>query len=291
MKVSVVIPIHNEEENIKPLYKELKEVLESLGTDYEIVYVNDGSTDGSLRILKELKERDGRVRVINMDRNRGEAVALTVGFKCARGDVIVTMDGDGQNDPRFIPRLLEKLEEGYSVVSGRRVDRKEPLLTRRLPSAIGNRLISLITGVKVRDVGCGLKAYRAHIPKRVNIPPGFHRFLPAVLGVKDGEVAEVDVVDRPRLHGSSHYNLKRTFEVLRELVTFPFVVGSPAQGVKTLRIALISYLFLFLVAVFGGCLASLLFSALFAAVSWVAYRNAKRFLRFQEEPDFSYQEV
>ncbi len=221
--ISVVIPVHNEEKNIKPLYEELKKVLETLGEDYEIIYVNDGSTDRSAEILLELKRKDPRIRVLEMDTNRGEAAALTAGFWHARGEVVVSLDGDGQNDPAYIPQLLAKLREGYQVVSGRRLKRKEPFLTRVLPSLVANHLIGFVTGVWVKDNGCSLKAYRAEVVRRVQIPHGFHRFIPAVFGVRNEEVAEIPVVDRPRRFGRSHYGLTRTFEVLRELLTFPFL--------------------------------------------------------------------
>ncbi len=227
--ISVVIPIHNEEKNIRPLYKELKQVLEGLGEDYEIIYVNDGSTDRSGEVLATLKAEDPCVRVLEMDRNRGEAAALTAGFWHARGKIVVSLDGDGQNDPKYIPQLLQKLSEGYLVVSGWRRKRKEPLFRRVLPSLIANRLIGMVTGVKVRDNGCSLKAYRAEVVRRVQLPHGFHRFIPAVFGVQDNEVAEIPVVDRPRKFGRSHYGLKRTFEVLRELFTMPLLKYSKSS--------------------------------------------------------------
>ncbi len=221
--ISVVIPVHNEEKNVLPLYQELRAVLQDLGEEYEIIYVNDGSTDQTGKILLRLKEQDPCVRVLEMDHNRGEAAALTAGFWHARGEIVVSLDGDGQNDPSYIPQLLSKLQEGYKVVSGRRLKRKEPFLTRVLPSMLANHLIGLITGVRVKDNGCSLKAYRAEVVRRRQVPHGFHRFIPAVFGVKNEEVAEVPIIDRPRRFGRSHYGLTRTFEVLRELLTFPFL--------------------------------------------------------------------
>jgi glycosyltransferase involved in cell wall biosynthesis len=165
--ISLVIPVHNEEGNIEPLYREIKTVMDSLGEEYEILYVNDGSTDASGEILARIKAQDPRVRVLEMDRNRGEAAALTAGFHHARGEMVVSMDGDGQNDPSYIPRLLEKLKEGYKAVSGWREKRKEPYFTRVLPSRVANWLIGMVTGVKVHDNGCSLKAYRAEVVKGI----------------------------------------------------------------------------------------------------------------------------
>ncbi len=239
--ISVVIPVHNEERNIEPLYRELVEVLERLNEPFEIIYVNDGSTDETGKVLRKLKKRDSRVRVLEMDRNRGEAAALTAGFFHARGEIVVSMDGDGQNDPAYIPEMVQKLREGgYKVVSGWRMKRKEPFLTRRIPSWIANRIIGLVTGVRVHDNGCSLKVYRAEVVKRVQIPHGFHRFIPAVFGVKNHEVAEVRIIDRPRRFGRSHYGLKRTFEVLRELLTIRLVTRNLNRNRKIFIIAGIS---------------------------------------------------
>lgn len=222
--------MHNEEGNVSLVYSETKRVCEEIkgekGYEYEIIFINDGSTDNTLNLLKEIKSKDSKVRLLNMDRNRGEASALSAGFAHAKGQYIFTMDGDGQNDPRYFKELLEKLEEGYKVATGYRLKRKEPFFTRKLPSFIANRIIAMITGLKVKDNGCSLKGYVSEIPKRYQIPHGFHRFLPALFGVKNEEVMEIPVFDRKRHWGKSHYGLKRTFEVLRELITFPFLKHS-----------------------------------------------------------------
>lgn len=222
--------MHNEEGNVSLVYSETKKVCEEIkgekGYEYEIIFINDGSTDNTLNLLKEIKSKDSKVRLLNMDRNRGEASALSAGFAHAKGQYIFTMDGDGQNDPRYFKELLEKLEEGYKVATGYRLKRKEPFFTRKLPSFIANRIIAMITGLKVKDNGCSLKGYVSEIPKRYQIPHGFHRFLPALFGVKNEEVMEIPVFDRKRHWGKSHYGLKRTFEVLRELITFPFLKHS-----------------------------------------------------------------
>ena len=226
-RISLAIPLHNEAGTLNFLYQEIKEVFENMKAPYEIIFINDASTDKTSNILRQIKGKDPRVRVIEHKKNYGEAAALSSGFKFARGDIVVTMDGDGQNDPRDIPHLIAKINEGYKAVSGWRKKRKEKYLTRVLPSVVANRIISLITGVNVHDNGCGLKAYRAELVRGVIIPHGFHRFLPAVLGVKSKDVSEVMVKDRRRTYGQSHYGLSRTKEVLRELLTIQFVIHDP----------------------------------------------------------------
>lgn len=292
----MVIPVHNEEKNIEPLYEEILAALEPLGEPFEIIYVNDGSTDGTGEVLRKLKARDSRVRVLEMDRNRGEAAALTAGFFNARGEIVVSMDGDGQNDPAYIPDLLRKLREGYAVVSGWRMKRKEPLITRKIPSFVANRLIGLITGIRVHDNGCSLKAYRAEIVKRIQIPHGFHRFIPAVFGVKNSEVAEVKIIDRPRRFGRTHYGLKRTFEVLRELLTIRLVLKNRKRNEKGLTI-LTAFLFLGTgVSLVLSLLdrISLLYPTLLSTasvISLLTLRNLRRFNKAQEEGVFKIREL
>lgn len=301
-KISVVIPVHNEEKNIPIVYKETKEVLESMRKEknysYEIIFVNDGSTDNSLEILKELKKRDPCLRVLNMDKQRGQASALTAGFFYAKGDIIVSMDGDGQNDPIYIKDLVETLKKGYKVVTGYRQKRKVSFLTRVLPSKIANWLISLITGVKVHDNGCSLKAYVSEVPKRIQIPRGFHRFLPALFGVKNEEVCEIKVIDRPRLYGKSHYNLKRVFEVLRDLISIFFILRNPQKYEK---------IFLFLFTFFLISNSILLLYTLISPLYWVfivdflfflftgscfiIWKNLKRFNKAQVEGVFKVEEI
>jgi len=294
--ISLVIPVHNEEGNIEPLYREIKTVMDSLGEEYEILYVNDGSTDGSGEILARLKAQDPRVRVLEMDRNRGEAAALTAGFHHARGEMVVSMDGDGQNDPAYIPQVLEKLREGYRAVSGWREKRKEPYFTRVLPSRVANWLIGMVTGVKVHDNGCSLKAYRAEVVKGIHIPHGFHRFIPAIFGVKNHEVAEVRIKDRPRRWGSSHYGLSRTLEVLRELVTIPFLLRGGEGGAHCLKICHSLSLLIF-IAYLLFCLwipRGLYFLPIPLAArvgSRVAYQNLKRFLQAQKDGVFRIREL
>jgi glycosyltransferase involved in cell wall biosynthesis len=221
--VSVVIPVYNEEENIPLLYKELKEVLEKLPYDYEIIFVDDGSTDRTYEILKRLAQEDKRVKVIRFRRNYGQTAAMYAGFQYAQGDVIITMDGDLQNDPRDIPKLLEKIKEGYDIVSGWRKNRKDPFLSRILPSKIANWIISKVTGVHLHDYGCTLKAYRKEVAKNFRLYGDMHRFLPAVAKSFGAKITEIVVNHRPRLHGKSKYGIGRTIRVILDILLVKFL--------------------------------------------------------------------
>jgi glycosyltransferase involved in cell wall biosynthesis len=303
-KISLVIPVHNEEKNIPIIYEETKEVLEDLhqnkGYNYEIIFINDGSSDNTLEVLKNLKSLDFHLKILNMDKQRGQAAGLTAGFYYATGDIIITMDGDGQNDPKYIKDLVEKLEEGYKVVTGYRIKRKEPFLTRILPSRIANWLISVVTGLKVRDNGCSLKAYLSPIPKKFQIPHGFHRFIPAVFGVKNEEVFEIPVIDRPRLYGKTHYGLKRTFEVIRELLTIPFVLRNPLKFEKIFKYFFILFLCIFISTLFFKFFLKLShfwsilipgFSLVLSLFSYIIWKNLKRFNKAQKEGVFKVEEI
>jgi len=288
-KLSLAIPLHNEAGTLVSLYHEIKEVLDNMRISYEILFINDASTDKTPEILRQIKKMDKKVRVIEHQENYGEAAALSSGFKFARGDIIVTMDGDGQNDPRDLPLLVAKINEGYKAATGWRQKRKEKYLTRILPSVIANRMISLITGVNVHDNGCGLKAYRAELVREVIIPHGFHRFLPAVLGVKSEEVAEVRVKDRRRIYGKSHYGLSRIKEVIRELLTIRFVIHNPKLWCSRFRI--ICSLLLVLTLILGAWslktrgtseLIITLVSVGFTFISTVIFKNLKRVVAIRE---------
>jgi len=226
-EISIVVPMHNEEKNVRPVHQELTAVLRQIGRPYEILFVNDGSTDRTLEIMLELVAEDPCFGAIEHDGNFGEAGGLSSGFATARGDVIVTMDGDLQNNPADIPRFLDKLAEGWRVASGWRLKRKERFWSRRMPSVVGNWLIARISGVPVHDTGCSLKAYRRDVVEGKNIPHGLHRFVPAVFGVRGRDVAELRVEDRARKHGATHYGLSRTFEVLRDLTAIWFINRNP----------------------------------------------------------------
>lgn len=228
--LSIVVPVYNEEGNVAALHAELTEVARGLGQPYEIVFVNDGSRDTTLDRLSAIAADDPNLRIVDLDGNFGEAAALSAGFAHARGHVVVTLDGDGQNDPHDIPRLLALLERGYDVVSGRRLTREEPFVTRVLPSKIANALIARATGVPVYDCGCGLKAYRRHVVAGAQLPRGMNRFLPAILGVDPARVAEVPTKDRPRGSGTSHYGLSRVAIVFRDLLSLRLLVRRPPPG-------------------------------------------------------------
>lgn len=224
-EVSVVLPVRDEAENLPPLYRELVQALEGTGRTWEAIFVDDGSTDDSPRMLIALAHEDPRIRVIKFRRNYGQTAALSAGFAAAAAPIIVTLDADLQNDPADIPRLLDRLEEGYDLVSGWRRDRKDPLLTRRIPSGAANRLINKLiegTGIALHDYGCTLKAYRASLVKRLALYGEMHRFIPAFAAWYGVSVAEIQVNHRPRQAGQSKYGLGRTGRVLLDLIAVRF---------------------------------------------------------------------
>ena len=216
LDVSVVIPLRDEERNVVQLHEELSTVLGALGASYEVIFIDDGSEDATFARLTEIHARDPHVRVVEFARNFGQTAAFAAGFAHARGRLIVTMDGDLQNDPADIPRLLTVARE-YDIVSGWRKDRKDNFFTRYLPSLVANLLIGLASGVPLHDVGCSLKVYRADVVKPLKLSSGMHRYLPALASQLGGRVKEIVVHHRPRLHGQSKYGLSRTFRVVRDI--------------------------------------------------------------------------
>ncbi len=224
VNLSIVVPIYNEEENLPILYEKLKKVLDSIGKSYEIIFVNDGSTDKSWEIIKELAEKDPNVIGVTFKRNYGQTAAMSAGFDIANGEIIITMDGDLQNDPEDIPRLLEKMTEGYDIVSGWRKDRKDAFLSRTLPSRIANWLISKVTGVHLHDYGCSLKAYKADIAKNLDYFGEMHRFLPALAKPMGAKITELPVKHHPRIYGKSKYGISRTFKVILDLFLVKFLL-------------------------------------------------------------------
>jgi len=225
VKLSVVIPALNEAESIGTLIDELAEVMERIGSGYEVIVVDDGSTDQSWSVLKACQSRYPWLKAIKFGRNFGQTAALSAGISRASGEVIITIDGDGQNDPGDIPRLLARLEEGYDLVSGWRKARTDPFFSRRVPSLVANRLIRLITGVKVKDFGCTLKAYRAELIKKIHLYGEMHRMIPALAYWAGARIAELEVSHRPRRAGISKYDLSRFFSVFFDLITIKFFVG------------------------------------------------------------------
>jgi glycosyltransferase involved in cell wall biosynthesis len=221
--LSVIVPIYNESDNILPLYEKIIGIAAVLEGELEIILVNDGSLDGSRSILDALADRDRRVKVIHFRRNFGQTTAIMAGIDYSSGDVLIPMDGDLQNDPRDIPKLLVKLKEGYQVCSGWREDRKDHPLKRNLPSRIANWLISTISGVHLHDYGCSLKAYRREVIKGVKLYGEMHRFIPIYATWQGARVAEIPVSHHPRIHGKSKYGLERTFKVILDLIVVKFL--------------------------------------------------------------------
>ncbi|HIE11261.1 MAG TPA: glycosyltransferase [Kiritimatiellae bacterium] len=224
MDLSIVVPLYNEEDNVEPLCRRLYETLRRLPHSWEIILVDDGSTDRTWSVATPLLSEIPYLRLIRLRRNFGQTAALSAGFHHARGAVIVTMDGDLQNDPEDIPLLLERMDPDTDVVSGWRKDRRDPLLTRRLPSRLANFLISRITGVYLHDYGCTLKAYRRDVIQHVHLYGEMHRFIPALASWVGGRVREVVVRHHPRHAGKSKYGLARTLRVLLDLITVKFLL-------------------------------------------------------------------
>jgi len=220
--ISIVIPVYNEHENITPLYESIEHALH--GLEYEIIFVDDGSTDESYHTIRELHERDGRIKCVRLARNFGKTAALTAGFEMAQGDIIVTMDGDLQNDPGDIPGMIAMLEE-YDAVSGWRHDRKDPLLSKKVPSRISNRLSRWLTGLPIHDFNCGLKAYKKETLEGLELYGEMHRYIPAILAWKGYTVGEMKVRHHERKHGESKYGFSRLLRGLLDLINFKFWAG------------------------------------------------------------------
>jgi dolichol-phosphate mannosyltransferase len=224
MKLSVVTPVYNEKGNLERLHKELTEVLRVTGKDYEIIAVNDGSRDGSLEVLRTLAQKDPHFKVINFIANHGQTAALLAGIDHASGDIIIMIDSDLENDPKDIPRLLEKIDEGYDVVSGWRKERwGDKKFRRKLPSVLANKLISQITRVPLHDYGCILKAYKRDVIVGVRLYGEMHRFIPAYASWRGAKVTEIPVDHRPRTYGKTNYGISRTFRVLLDLLVLKFL--------------------------------------------------------------------
>lgn len=221
--LSIVVPLFNEEPNVVPLVEEVREVL-GTGPSWELVLVDDGSVDGTPDVADRLAAQDPRVRSVKLSRNYGQTLAIQAGFDRARGEVVVTMDGDLQNDPSDISRLVAKIAEGYDIVAGYRERRKDPILTRKIPSWGANWLIRLLTGIPIRDLGCGVKAYRRDLVEKVALYADMHRFVPIVAaGVASARLVEIPVSHRPRVHGESKYGLSRIWKVLGDLLTITMI--------------------------------------------------------------------
>ncbi len=223
-KVSIVIPVFNEEESLKPLHEALRNDVDTLSYNFEFLYIDDGSTDRSFEILKDVHRQDPRVKVIRFRKNFGQTQALSAGFDHVTGDLVITMDADLQNDPADIEKMLAKAQEGYDIVSGWRIKRQDPFLSRLLPSLIANWIISFTTGVKLHDYGCTLKVYRKEIIKDIHIYGELHRFLPAIASLQGAKIAEIPVQHHARQFGKSKYNFSRSIKVILDLITVRFMM-------------------------------------------------------------------
>ena len=251
-EISVVVPMRNEAPNVEQLYGELTTTLDAFGRPFEVLAIDDGSTDDTFARLAALQARDGRLRVIRFRRNFGQTAAFAAGFQHARGRYIVTSDGDLQNNPADIPAMVGLIEQGPDIVAGWRKDRKDPFINRRLPSMIAYAIISFATGVKLHDYGCSLKVFRAEIVKPMRLYGEMHRFLPAIASEQGVEIVEHVVDHRPRLHGKSKYGISRTVRVVLDLMTVKFLssystrplqmFGSIGVGMGTIGTLIVAYL-------------------------------------------------
>ncbi|MDD3825345.1 MAG: glycosyltransferase family 2 protein [Anaerolineaceae bacterium] len=232
LDISVVVPVLNEEESLPHLHQKLTEALAGSGYSYEIVVVDDGSTDRSFEIMCQLQRKDPHLRVVRFRRNYGQTAAFTAGFDRARGDVVITIDADLQNDPADIPALMVKMAEGYDVVSGWRVDRQDRFLDRRLPSILANRLIGWSTGVRIHDYGCSLKAYRREVLADVRLYGDLHRFIPALASAAGARVTEIPVRHYARRYGKAKYGLSRTFKVVLDILAVRFLMSFATRPIQ-----------------------------------------------------------
>jgi glycosyltransferase involved in cell wall biosynthesis len=225
LALSIVIPVYNEEESVQSLYWSTQKACDLLGRTYEVIFVDDGSQDGTFGILEKIHRQDARVKVVRLRKNFGQTAAMTAGFAYAKGDVIISMDGDLQNDPADIPRLIAKLEEGFDVVCGWRKRRQDKFWSRRVPSIVANCLIGRMTGVRIHDNGCSLKAYRASVIKHVALYGDMHRFIPAMSTLAGARIAEITVSHHPRQFGKSKYGIGRVWRVALDIVTVKMLTG------------------------------------------------------------------
>ena len=253
-ELSLFLPVLDEEENLRPMHAKIAAALDALGKTAEVIYVDDGSTDKSLAILREIAAGDERVRVISLRRNYGQTAAMSAGIDAAKGDILIPMDADLQNDPADISRLLDKLDEGYDVVSGWRKNRQDKLISRKIPSQIANRIISWIGGVPLHDYGCSLKAYRRDVIQDVRLYGEMHRFIPIYASWAGARVAEIPVDHHARTMGKSKYGISRTVKVVFDLITIKFMASYQTKplylfgwaGLLTFGVSLLSALLAFL---------------------------------------------
>lgn len=259
-EVSVVIPLFNEVGNVRPLYRELRSTMKALGRSWEVIFVDDGSTDGTDEVLRELYAQEDGICIVKLRRNFGQTAAMTAGFNHAQGEIIVCLDGDLQNDPQDIARLLNKMTEGYDVVSGWRVNRQDGFWLRTLPSRVANWLISRTTGTYLHDYGCTLKVYRADMIRELRLYGEMHRFIPALIGGNGARIAELPVNHSPRRYGKSKYGISRVVRVVLDLLTVKFLLSfltKPLQvfgliGLLSLFAGMVICFYLAMMKVFMG---------------------------------------
>ncbi|MBV8143298.1 MAG: glycosyltransferase family 2 protein [Verrucomicrobia bacterium] len=250
--ISIVVPVFNEAESLINVCQGIRRELTQIGITWELIFINDGSTDSTETILDQLAEEDQRVRVIHFKRNLGQTAAMMAGFDHARGEVIIPLDGDGQNDPADIPKMLEVLNQGYDVVSGWRKDRQDHYIQRNVPSILANKLISFVSGVQLHDFGCSLKAYKRHVVEGIRLYGEMHRFLPIYASWHGAKISEVVVNHYPRTTGSSKYGLERVLKVLLDLLVVKFLDRAAAKpmyvfggcGIFSLAISLLTFLWM-----------------------------------------------
>jgi len=248
IELSIIVPLYNEEESVGILYKKISEAGLKTNKDYEIIFVDDGSSDNTIQIATEIASTNDHLRVIEFRKNFGQTPAMAAGIDLARGKILVTMDGDLQNDPDDIPMMIDKLEEGYDLVVGWRHKRQDKLFTRKIPSMIANKLIGRVTGVPIKDNGCSLKVYKADVVKNSPFYSEMHRFIPALLSLSGVKVAEVKVKHHARLFGQSKYGLSRIYKVLIDLLTIKTILSLGQHPVRWLvKISMIPFLVSFLI--------------------------------------------
>lgn len=236
MDLSVIVPLYNEEDCVTPLYEAIVKAVDTTGLEYEMLFVDDGSKDNTVPVASKLAAKDKRLRVVKFRRNYGQTPAMAAGIDNARGKILVTMDGDLQNDPDDIPELIAKINEGYDIVVGWRHNRKDKLISRKIPSIIANRLIGKITGVPIKDNGCSLKAYKADVIKNIPLYSEMHRFIPAMSSLAGTKIAEVKVKHHARVFGESKYGLSRVYKVLVDLLTIKTILSFFSQPLKIFAI-------------------------------------------------------
>lgn len=258
MDLSVVVPLYNEEDSVTPLYKAISDALDTVLGASEMIFVDDGSSDETFAVAERLAATDKRLRVVKFRRNYGQTPAMAAGIDVARGRIVITMDGDLQNDPRDIPAFIAKIGEGYDIVVGWRFDRQDKLISRKIPSRIANWLIGKVTGVPIKDNGCSLKAFRADVIKQVPLYSEMHRFIPAMASIAAPRIAEIKVRHHARRFGESKYGLSRTYKVLLDLLTIKMIAGFASRPLTWFAMMAVPFILLSIVMFTWGVIALML---------------------------------